>query len=234
METRAKTCNVQYQKCYGRYELNVGVTTHLIRPPITFHFSLFTFHVPMVPSRDYAWQLVTEYTQSESLRRHMLAVECAMRAYAARFSEDQNLWGIVGLLHDFDYERYPDISVEGHPAVGARILRERQIDETIVQGILSHAPEVTGRRPETKLEKTLYAVDELAGFIVAVTLVRPSKKLADVELKSVKKKWKDQAFAAPVDRDEIAHAAEELGVPLDEHIQVVLDAMKANAEALGL
>ena len=188
----------------------------------------------MIPSRDYAWRLVTEYTQSESLRRHMLAVECAMRAYAARFSEDQNLWGVVGLLHDFDYERYPDISLEGHPAVGARILRERQIDETIVQSILSHAPEVTGRRPETKLEKTLYAVDEVTGFIVAVTLVRPSKKLADVELKSVKKKWKDKAFAAPVDRDEIAHAAEELGVPLDEHVQVVLDAMKANAEALGL
>jgi putative nucleotidyltransferase with HDIG domain len=188
----------------------------------------------MVPTRDSAWQLVTEYTQSESLRRHMLAVECAMRAYAARFSEDQDLWGIVGLLHDFDYERYPDISVEGHPAVGARILREHQIDETIVQGILSHAPEVTGRRPETNLEKALYAVDELTGFIVAVTLVRPSKKLADVELKSVKKKWKDKAFAAPVDRDEIAHAAEELGVPLDEHIQIVLDAMKANAERLGL
>ena len=188
----------------------------------------------MIPTRDYAWQLVTEFTESDSLRRHMLAVECAMRAYAARFSEDQDLWGIVGLLHDFDYERYPDISVEGHPAAGARILRERQIDETIVQGILSHAPEVSGRRPETKLEKALYAVDELTGFIIAVTLVRPSKKLADVELKSIKKKWKDKAFAAPVDRDEIAQAAEELGVPLDEHIQIVLQAMKANAEALGL
>ncbi len=188
----------------------------------------------MHPSREYAWQLVTEFTQSDSLRRHMLAVECAMRAYAARFSEDQDLWGVVGLLHDFDYERYPDISVDGHPAVGARLLRERQVDETIVQGILSHAPEITGRRPETKLEKALYAVDELTGFIVAVTLVRPSKKLADVELKSVKKKWKDKAFAAPVDRDEIAHAAEELGVPLDEHIQLVLNAMKENAQELGL
>jgi putative nucleotidyltransferase with HDIG domain len=188
----------------------------------------------MIPPRENAWQLVTEFTQSDSLRRHMLAVECAMRAYAARFSEDQDLWGVVGLLHDFDYERYPDISTEGHPAVGARILRERQIDETIVQGILSHAPEVTGRKPETKLEKALYAVDELTGFIIAVTLVRPSKKLGDVELKSIKKKWKDKGFAAPVDRDEIAHAAEELGVPLDEHIQLVLDAMKANAETLGL
>ena len=188
----------------------------------------------MLPSREYAWQLVTEFTQSDSLRRHMLAVECAMRAYAARFSEDQDLWGIVGLLHDFDYERYPDISVDGHPGVGARILRERQVDETIVQGILSHAPEITGRRPETKLEKALYAVDELTGFIVAVTLVRPSKKLADVELKSVKKKWKDKAFAAPVDRGEIAHAADELGVPLDEHIQLVLNAMTENAQQLGL
>jgi putative nucleotidyltransferase with HDIG domain len=188
----------------------------------------------MIPPRENAWQLVTEFTQSDSLRRHMLAVECAMRAYAARFSEDQDLWGVVGLLHDFDYERYPDISTDGHPAVGARILRERQIDETIVQGILSHAPEVTGRRPETKLEKALYAVDELTGFIIAVTLVRPSKKLGDVELKSIKKKWKDKGFAAPVDRDEIAHAAEELGVSLDEHIQLVLDAMKANAERLGL
>jgi len=188
----------------------------------------------MLPSREYAWQLVTEFTQSDSLRRHMLAVECAMRAYAARFSEDQDLWGIVGLLHDFDYERYPDISVDGHPGVGARILRERQVDETIVEGILSHAPEITGRRPETKLEKALYAVDELTGFIVAVTLVRPSKKLADVELKSVKKKWKDKAFAAPVDRDEIAHAADELGVPLDEHIQLVLNAMTENAQQLGL
>lgn len=188
----------------------------------------------MIPSREEAWQLVTEFTQSESLRRHMLAVEYAMRAYATRFSEDQDLWGVVGLLHDFDYERYPDVSVEGHPAVGARILRERQFDETIVQGILSHAPEITGRKPDTKLEKALYAVDELTGFIIAVTLVRPSKKLADVELKSVKKKWKDKAFAAPVDRDEIAHAAEELGVSLDEHIELVLSAMKENAEALGL
>jgi len=188
----------------------------------------------MLPTRDYSWQLVTEYTQSDSLRRHMLAVECAMRAYATRFSEDPELWGVVGLLHDFDYERYPDISAEGHPTVGARILRERQVDETIVQGILSHAPEVTGRRPETKMEKALYAVDELTGFIVAVTLVRPSKKLADVELKSVKKKWKDKAFAAPVDRDEIAHAADELGVPLDDHIQLVLNTMKENAEVLGL
>ena len=122
-------------------------------PSDAFHLSLlplFHFTPLMIPTRENAWQLVTEYTQSDSLCRHMLAVECAMRAYATRFSEDPELWGIVGLLHDFDYERYQDISVEGHPAVGARLLRERQVDETIVQGILSHAPEVTGRRPETK------------------------------------------------------------------------------------
>ena len=188
----------------------------------------------MLPSREHAWQLVTEFTESDSLRRHMLAVETAMRAYALHFSEDPELWGVVGLLHDFDYERYPDVSVEGHPVVGSKILREHEIDEIIIQAILSHAPEITGRRPESKLEKTLLAVDELTGFIVAVALVRPSRKLADVELKSVKKKWKDKAFAAPVNRDEIAHAAEELGVPLDQHIQIVLDAMKANAAELGL
>lgn len=188
----------------------------------------------MIPTREEAWRLVAEYTTNDSLRRHMLAVETAMRAYAERFSEDPDVWGVVGLLHDFDYERYPDISAEGHPSMGAAILRERRVDEEIVQAILSHAPEITGRRPESKLEKSLFAVDELTGFIVAVALVRPSKQLADVELKSVKKKWKDRAFAAPVNRDEIAHAASELGVPLDEHIQLVLDAMKANAKELGL
>jgi putative nucleotidyltransferase with HDIG domain len=188
----------------------------------------------MIPTREEAWRLVTEYTASDSLRRHMLAVEAALRAYANRFGEDPDVWGIVGLLHDFDYERYPDISIKGHPSVGATLLRERGVDEEIVQAILSHAPEVTGRQPESKLEKSLYAVDELTGFIVAVTLVRPSKRLTDVELKSVKKKWKDKAFAAPVNRDEIAHAAAQLGIPLDEHIQFVLDAMKAKAAELGL
>ena len=188
----------------------------------------------MIPTREEAWALVTEYTTSDSLRRHMLAVEAAMRAYAKRFSEDPEVWGVVGLLHDFDYERYPDISANGHPSIGATLLRERGVDEEIVQAILSHAPEVIGRQPESKLEKSLYAVDELTGFIVAVALVRPSKLLADVELKSVKKKWKDKAFAAPVNRDEIAHAAAELGTPLDEHIQLVLDAMKAKAAELGL
>jgi putative nucleotidyltransferase with HDIG domain len=188
----------------------------------------------MIPTREEAWKLVTEYTASDSLRRHMLAVEAAMRAYAERFGEDADVWGVVGLLHDFDYERFPEISEQGHPSIGATLLRQRGVDEEIVQAILSHAPEVTGREPESRLEKTLSAVDELTGFIVAVALVRPSKSVADVELKSVKKKWKDKAFAAPVNRDEIAHAASKLGVPLDEHIQLVLDAMRARAEELGL
>jgi putative nucleotidyltransferase with HDIG domain len=185
-------------------------------------------------NREQAWALVTEYTQSESLRRHMLAVESAMRAYAPRFGGDADEWGIAGLLHDFDYERYPDISMGGHPVMGVNILRERGVPEPILNAILSHAAEITGVQPTAPMEKTLVAVDELTGFLIAVALVRPSKSILDVELKSIKKKWKDKLFAAPVHREEIEHAAEALGVPLDEHIQVVLDAMKADADALGL
>jgi putative nucleotidyltransferase with HDIG domain len=186
-------------------------------------------------NREQAWQLVIEYTESDSLRRHMLAVESAMRAYAQKLGGDANLWGIVGLLHDFDYERYPDMGDEdGHPLKGASILREMNIDEEIVLAVLAHAEELTGIKPETPMQKALVAVDELTGFIVAVTLVRPSKSILDVKLKSVKKKWKDKAFAAPVNRQEIEHAAENLGFPLDEHIQTVLDAMKADADKLGL
>lgn len=185
-------------------------------------------------TRQDAWALVSEYTQSESLRRHMLAVESAMRAYAPRFAGDADLWGITGLLHDFDYEQNPDVAVEGHPVVGSRILRQRGVPEEIIRAILSHAPEITGIQPETPMEKALYAVDELTGFIIAVALVRPSKSVIDVELKSIKKKWKDKLFAAPVDRGHIEEAAAALGVPLDEHIQGVLEAMKADAAALGL
>ena len=185
-------------------------------------------------TRDEAWAIVTEHTQSDSLLRHMLAVEAAMRAYAPRFGGDPDLWGVVGLLHDFDYEQYPDVAVEGHPVVGSKILRERGVPEEIIRGILAHAEEITGVKPETPLEKTLVAVDELTGFIVAVALVRPSKSVLDVKLKSIKKKWKDKAFAAPVNRQEIEHAAENLGLPLDEHITVVLDAMKQSADVLGL
>ena len=185
-------------------------------------------------SREQAWAIVTEYTESESLRRHMLAVEAAMRAYAPRFGGDPDLWGVVGLLHDFDYERYPDVAVEGHPVVGSRILRERGISEEIIQAILAHAEEITGVKPETPMQKALVAVDELTGFIIAVALVRPSKSILDVKVSSIRKKWKDKAFAAPVNRQEIEHAAAALGVPLDEHIAAVLEAMKAAAEPLGL
>jgi putative nucleotidyltransferase with HDIG domain len=164
----------------------------------------------------------------------MLAVEAALRAYAPRFGGDADLWGVVGLLHDFDYERYPDVAVEGHPVVGSKLLRERGVSEVIIRAILAHAAEITSVQPESDLEKALVAVDELTGFLIAVALVRPSKSIMDVELKSVKKKWKDKLFAAPVNREEIEHAAERLGVPLDEHIQLVLDAMKASAAALGL
>jgi putative nucleotidyltransferase with HDIG domain len=185
-------------------------------------------------NREQAWALVTEWTASDSLRRHMLAVEAAMRAYAPRFGGDPEVWGVTGLLHDFDYERHPDVSTVGHPVVGSGVLRERGVPEEIIRGILAHAEEITGVKPETQMEKTLVAVDELTGFLIAVALVRPSRSILDVELKSVKKKWKDKLFAAPVNRQEIEHAAEALGVLLDEHIQVVLDAMKANAAALGL
>jgi putative nucleotidyltransferase with HDIG domain len=185
-------------------------------------------------NREQAWAIVTEYTASESLRRHMLAVEAAMRAYAPRFGGDPELWGVVGLLHDFDYEQNPDISVEGHPVVGTKILRERGESEEVIQAILAHAEEITGVKPETPMQKTLVAVDELTGFIIAVVLVRPSKSLLDLNLSSIKKKWKDKAFAAPVHRDEIEHAAQALGVPLDEHITIVLEAMRAAAEPLGL
>ena len=140
--------------------------------------------------RTEAWALVTEYTQSESLRRHMLAVEAAMRAYAPRFGGDVEEWGVTGLLHDFDYERYPDVAVEGHPVVGSKILRERGVPENVIKAILAHAEEITGVKPETPMEKTLVAVDELTGFLIAVVLVRPSKSILDVELKSIKKKWK--------------------------------------------
>ncbi|MDW8059607.1 MAG: HDIG domain-containing protein [Thermomicrobium sp.] len=187
-----------------------------------------------LPTREEAWALVREFTTQPHLLRHMRAVEAAMRAYARRFGEDEELWGLVGLLHDFDYERYPEISTEGHPVVGSRILRERGYPEEVIRAILAHASEVTGVQPETLLERTLVAVDELTGFLVAVALVRPSKSILDVEVSSVKKKWKAKEFAAAVDRREIEHAAAALGIPLDEHIRIVLDAMKEVAEELGL
>jgi len=185
-------------------------------------------------NRDDAWKLVTEWTQSDSLRKHMLAVEAGMRAHARRFGADEEKWATVGVLHDFDYERYPDVAVEGHPVVGSKHLRELGWPDDIIRCILSHATDVTGVERRTLMEKALYAVDELTGLITAVTLVRPGKNIADVKLSSIKKKWKDKAFAAGVHRDEIERAAADLGVPLDEHIDVVLAAMQTAAPALGL
>jgi putative nucleotidyltransferase with HDIG domain len=181
-----------------------------------------------------AWTIVTTYTASDSLRKHMLSVEAALRAYAPRFNGAVELWGVVGLLHDFDYERYPDVTAQGHPVMGSTILRERGVSEEIIRAILSHATEVTGVERVTDLEKALYAVDELTGLITATALVRPDKNIASVEVSSVKKKWKNKAFAAAIDRTEIEHAAAELGVPLDEHIGIVLHALQAIAPALSL
>jgi putative nucleotidyltransferase with HDIG domain len=163
----------------------------------------------------------------------MMSVETAMRGYARKYGEDEELWGNVGLVHDFDYERYPDLTGQGHPVVGVNYLREQGVDEEILRAILSHAS-FTGVLPESRMEKTLVAVDELTGFITAVALVRPSRKIADVEVKSIKKKWKEKEFAAGVHREEIEAAAVGLGVGLDDHLQTVLDSMKGNAEALGL
>jgi len=183
------------------------------------------------PSRDEAWALLTEYTQSESLRKHALAVEAAMRAYARRFQEDEEAWGVVGLLHDFDYERHP--TREEHPLKGAEILRAKGFPEEMIRTILSHAS-YTGVPRDSRMAQTLFAVDELSGFVTAVALVRPSKRVADVKPKSVKKKMKDKAFARAVDRDEIREGAAQLGIDFDEHVAFVVAAMAEVASELGL
>jgi len=181
--------------------------------------------------RNAAWCLLTEFTQSESLRKHALAVEACMRAYARKFSADEELWGTVGLLHDFDYDKYP--SVQEHPYKGNEILKERGYSDEICRAILSHA-DYTEVARESPMEKALFACDELAGFITAVALVKPGKSLAEVEAKSVKKKMKDKAFARSVSRDDIANGARDLGVELEEHIAFCIEAMKGIAGALGL
>jgi putative nucleotidyltransferase with HDIG domain len=185
-------------------------------------------------NRQQAWDLVCEYTESPQLRRHMLSVEAAMRGYARHFGEDEEKWGLVGLLHDFDYERYPDVAKDGHPNTGAPILRERGVDEEIVQAILSHATEVTGVERQSLMEHTLYAVDELTGLIAAVALVRPSKDIRDVKVKSVRKKWNSKAFAPGVNRKEIEAGAAAINMDLGEHIRIVLEAMQESATELGL
>jgi putative nucleotidyltransferase with HDIG domain len=181
--------------------------------------------------RAQAWSLLCEYTQSESLRKHMLAVEACMRAYARKFGEDENQWGITGLLHDFDYERYP--TPAEHPFVGNKILEERGYPEEVRRAILSHA-DYSGVKRESRMEKTLYACDEIAGFITASALVKPNKSLAEVEAKSVRKKMKDKAFARSVNRDDIINGAADLGVDLEEHIAFCIEAMKGIAGELGL
>ncbi len=181
--------------------------------------------------RQQSWELLCEYTQSENLRKHALAVEAAMRAFARRFGEDEELWGIVGLVHDFDYEKYP--TAQDHPFKGAEILREKGWPEEIVRAVLSHAP-YTGITRDSLMEKTLFAVDELTGLITAVALVRPSKNIRDVKIRSVKKKWKDKSFAAGVNRADIEEGAADLGIELSEHIAVVLEAMQGIANDLGL
>ena len=181
--------------------------------------------------REEAYELLIEYTKNANLIKHALAVEAAMQAYARHFGGDEQLWATVGLLHDFDYERYPDL--EDHPFRGAEILRERGWPEETVQAVLAHA-EHTGIPRDTRLKQAIFAVDELTGFIIATALVRPDKKLASVEVKSVKKKMKDKSFAAAVNRDEIIRGAEELGLSLDEHIGMVLEAMQGIADKLEL
>jgi len=181
--------------------------------------------------RESAWCLLTEFTQSESLRKHALAVEACMRAYARKLGQNEELWGVVALLHDFDYEKYP--SLEDHPYKGNEILKERGWPEEIRRAIMSHA-EYTGVTRDTPMEKALFACDELAGFITAVALVKPGKSLAEVDAKSVRKKMKDKAFARSVNRNDIVNGAAELGVDLEEHIAFCIDAMESIAEKLGL
>ena len=182
-------------------------------------------------NREQAFELLTEYTQKDGLIKHALAVEGAMRAYAKKYNEDAEIWGIVGLLHDFDYEKYP--TMEDHPMRGAEILRDKKVPEEWVLAILAHAKH-TGVPRDTLMAKTLFAVDELCGFITAVAYVRPNRKIDEVKVKSVKKKMKDKAFARQVSREEIIEGAELLGVSLDEHIDFVIAAMREIADDLGL
>lgn len=187
-------------------------------------------------TRDEALPLMHEYTESESLRRHMYCVEIAMRGYAKHYGEDEEAWGLAGLLHDFDYEKYPNqehSATEGHPSFGVKLLRERGLPDTMCEAILGHAT-YCGVPRESLMAKALFAVDELSGFLVACALVRPGKSLDDLQIKSVKKKLKDKAFAKGVSRDDIRQGAEKLGVPLEEHIQFMIDTLRPHQEQFGL
>jgi putative nucleotidyltransferase with HDIG domain len=189
-----------------------------------------------LPARAAALALMHEYTASESLRAHMLSVEAAMRAYATRFGEDENAWGLAGLMHDFDYERFPNAAhsaTSEHPAEGVRLLRARGYPEDVLQAILGHAT-YCGVPRQTRMAKTLFAVDELTGLITATALVRPSRSILDLDARSVRKKMKDKGFARGVSREDVLQGAAELGVELDAHIQFVLAALRPAASSLGL
>lgn len=189
-----------------------------------------------MPSRDDAWTLLCEYTQNENLRKHALAVEACVRAYARKLGADEQLWGLTALLHDFDYERWPNDAhhpTQEHPYEGSKILRERGYPEEMIRAILSHA-DYSGVPRQAPLEHTLYACDELAGFLTACALVKPGKSIFEVETDSVKRKLKDKAFARGVNRQDVLRGAEELGVPLEEHIGFCIEAMRGAANQLGL
>ena len=192
--------------------------------------------MPELPSREQALALVHEWTRSESLRKHMLAVEAAMRAYAAKFGEDPERWGLTGLVHDFDYERFPNAERapdREHPAEGVRHLRALGYPDDVCEAVLGHG-EYTGVPRTTPMARALFAVDELTGLITAAALIKPSRRVADVDVATVRKRMKDKAFARGVSRDDVVRGAAELGVPFDEHVSVVLVAMQDEAEALGL
>src|SRR5271167_205279 len=205
-----------------------------VAPP-AIHYWLRHWEQRM-PTRYDAWKLLCEFTESESLRKHMLAVDACVRAYARKQGADEELWGITALLHDFDYERWPNnehAADAGHPAEGAKILREHGYSEEIVRAILSHA-DYSGVARQSPLEHTLFACDELAGFLTACAYVRPSKSILDLEVDSVKRRMKDKLFAKGVSRDDVRKGAEELGVPLEEHIGFCIAALREHADALGL
>ncbi len=183
-------------------------------------------------SRDAAWQLLTEWTQTDSLRKHALAVEAAVRGYARRLGENEEQWGIVALLHDFDYERYPTLGE--HPVKGCELLASLGYPEWVTRAILSHAVEATGVKRESPLEKTLYACDEMSGFVTAAALVRPSRSVLDLEASSVIKRMKDKAFARAVPREHLKAGAEEIGLSLDVHITNVIASLREQADTLGL
>ena len=187
----------------------------------------------MNPTREDAYKLMTEWTESDSLRKHMLAVEAAVVAYAKKFGEDEETWAATALLHDFDYEKYPEPSEEGHPFVGVRYLREEGYPEEMLTAILGHA-DYSGVKRDTLLAKTLYACDEVTGLITAAVLVRPDKDIANQSVKSLKKKFKDKAFARGVNREDVVRGAEDLGVELWEHVDFVLRAMQERADVLEL